>query len=119
MALAKVIGPAPHWLLPSASRVSSIPLKAMYVLNKTIGLMTGPAKRYATQLLRGKPLRSNLRMIGMIPHSHIGKTNPRKPPAKTPMAAFFGNILPKSLLGKNSSSNPAIIAPSTMKGKAS
>jgi len=114
--------------------------KATKVLAMTMGLIIGPASIYATQQDSGKPLRSSRRMIGTMPHSHIGKIKPSnahieiansgKVPNEANAAAisrssgFFGLYSPETrramnCCGTTSSRMPAIIAPRTMNGSAS
>ena len=92
---------------------------AAAVLISTTTFKIGPASMYDTQLDSGKPLRKSRRMTTTMPHSHIGNTNPNRPPTITAGRGERGMIFEIKSCGSSSSSSPAIRAPSTTNGIAS
>ena len=68
------------------------------MLKITTTLMIGPASMYAMQHDSGSPLRSSRRITTTMPHSHIGKTRPSRPPIITAGTTVFGRNLRDGLL---------------------
>src|SRR5947209_5873712 len=58
-------------------------------------------------------------MTGMMPHSHMGKRSPRRPPMAMASTRLRGITLATNCCGTSSSRTPAITAPRTMNGIAS
>jgi hypothetical protein len=85
----------------------------------TTGLKIGPASKYATAPPRGTPLRSNLRTIGTMAHSHTGNIIPSPAPIHILSHVRFGKNFVIVCFGMKTSMAPDISVPINMNGSAS
>ena len=102
-----------------AARTCQFQAYAMRVAEPTRTLTIGPARRYATAVENGTPLRTSLRVNGITAHSHTGSSRPRLAATKIPRIFRSGRSLTTISRGTNTSNNPPSSDPSITNGNAS